>query len=305
MTHAKIPSVSDLKRLFAERGVRPSKGLGQHFLVEPRLMDFIVSAAELERDDVVLEPGAGTGGLTALLASRAGVVVAVEVDRKLCDAATERLAEFPNVHLIRGDAMAKNGKPAAQALKAVNDALAASPRSRFKVVGNLPYSISTALISALLSGEPIPEEMVLTVQREVADRICSPAGSKSYGYFSVLVQSLARVSKLKRLSPRVFWPQPEVESCIVRIRPDAQQRAIVGDIPKLRRIASALFTHRRKQAAKVLHSAGLAETADQARRLLAAAGVSETTRAEQIRVDQFVKLTHLITGLPTSPQATF
>jgi len=290
----RIPTTSDLKRLFAERGIRPNKGLGQHFLVDPHLMEYLVRTADLGPADVVLEPGAGTGGLTALLAARSGAVVAVEVDGNLFAAAADYLGPFANVRLIHGDVMARGDRLSDPVRSAVEEALAEVSGSRFKVVGNLPYSVSTALISALLTGDPKPERVIVTVQLEVAERLCSPPGSKTYGYLSVLVQSLAQVRKLKRLNPQVFWPPPEVEGCIIQITPDPQRRAGIGDVESLRRLLGAVFAQRRKQAAKMLHSAGLARSASEARRLLAEAGVPGTARPEQIGVGQFVRLAHLL-----------
>jgi 16S rRNA (adenine1518-N6/adenine1519-N6)-dimethyltransferase len=164
---------------------------------------------------------------------------------------------------------------------------------RFKVVANLPYVISTALISTLLLDGPVPCEMVVTVQREVADRICAAPGADAYGYLSVLVQAVARPKVLRNVSPAAFWPQPEVESSVLRIRPDADLRAAAGDLVKLRRVAGGLFGHRRKQLTRSLLMAGLAPDRESATRMLSASGAGEKDRCEQLTVAQFVRLANM------------
>ena len=290
MNSLPIPTVAELKKTFAAHGVRPNRGLGQNFLVDANAMRYIVRTAQLGANDVVLEPGAGTGGLTGLLAARAAKVVAAELDRKLYTIAAERLSALPNVTLIHCDIMGSGDTIAQEMLDALRAALSSVPDARFKVVANLPYRISTALIAALLVGEPTPAEVLVTVQDEVAERICASPGSADYGYLSVLLQALAQAKRLKRLSPKVFWPQPEVDGCVLRIRPDRQLRAAAGDLETLRRVASALFGHRRKQAAGLLVKAGLAGTCAEAVGLLSAIGAAENVRAEELEVRQFVAL---------------
>jgi len=285
-----IPTVAELKRLFTERGIRPNRGRGQSFLVRAEAMRFIAHAADLNCNDVVLEPGAGTGGLTGLLAAQAGAVVAVELDRKLHAVAAERLESLTHVTLIHSDIMERGGTMAPVVTHALQDALSRAPKARFKVVANLPYRISTALVTALLFGDPVPKDIVVTVQREVADRICARSGSKEYGYLTVIVQAVAQAKILKKLSPKAFWPQPDVESAVLRIRPDRKLRAAAGDLDRLRRVAGGLFQHRRKQAARALVMAKLTPDREGAKRLLSAIGVPENVRPEQLDVGQFVEI---------------
>jgi len=288
MSALSIPTAAELKRLFSAHGVRPSRVRGQNFLVDARAMRFIADAADLDRGDVVLEPGAGTGGLTGLLSGAAGAVIAVEVDRKLHAIAAERLAPLANVTLIHADILARDGGIAPVVRSAIRDALADTPR--FKVVANLPYAVGTAVIDAVLFGRPVPAEMIVTVQREVADRICAKPGTADYGYLSVLVQAVARGERLRKLRPGAFWPRPEVDSALLRIRPDAALRSQAGDLGRLRCMAGALFRHRRKQVARGLALAGMAPDRDAARRLLSTAGVAENARPEEMDVAQFVRL---------------
>ncbi len=289
-----IPTAADLKELFAAHGIRPSRVRGQNFLVDAALMRKVVEEAELDRRDVALEVGAGTGGLTGCLAEAAGAVVAVEVDRKLHELAAERLTGLPNVRLIHCDAIGPGAALAPEVREAIAAAMDSIPGARLKLVANLPYAVSTAVISALLLHGPVPCEMVVTVQREVAERICAAAGTEAYGYLSVIVQATARAQVLRRVSPGAFWPQPEVDSSILRIRPDAELRAAAGDLGKLRQLSSDLFRHRRKQAARSLLMAGRVKDREAAACLLAEIGAAEAERCEQFTVAQFIRLARLL-----------
>jgi len=283
------PTAAELKRLFAERGIRPNRGRGQNFLVDARAMRFVADAAKLGPSDVVLEPGPGTGGLTGILAERAGAVVAVELDRKLHALASEGLAGYPNVTVLHADIMARGDGIAPEALDAVETALSEIPGGRLKVVANLPYRVSTAFIAAMLRAVRVPDDMVVTVQREVADRLLAEPGDEAYGYLSVIVQAAAQVRRLKRLPPAAFWPAPEVDSAVVRIAPHPH-RPDAEILEALERVASALFTHRRKKAASGLHRISLAKTRDAARGLLEKVGASPDARPEDLTVSQFLAL---------------
>lgn len=290
MTSLSIPTVTDLKELFTAHGVRPSRVRGQNFLVDANIMRQVVREAHLEKRDVVLEPGPGTGGLTGLLAEEAGAVVAVELDNKLYELAGQRLAPLTNVRLLHSDILGRGEEVAPDVRQALQSALDALPDSRFKVVSNLPYAVSTAFITAVLLEAPVPCEMVVTVQREVADRLCARPGTEAYGYLSVIVQAVARLEIVRHISPKAFWPQPEVESSIVRLRPDAGLRAAAGDVARLRRVAGALFGHRRKQLARSLVMAGFADNREDAARILSRIGAAESERCEELTVEQFVRL---------------
>lgn len=294
MSTSDVPTAPELKKLLAARGVRPKRSLGQNFLIDPGLMHFIVDSAHLDRGHVVLEPGAGTGGLTGLLASLAGAVVAVETDAALHAIATDALAPFANTTVVHADVMAGDDDLAPSVRRALEDALASLPGGRFKVVANLPYQIATTLITTLLGAAPCPDEMILTVQREVADRIAAPPGCKEYGYLSVIVQSVARVRRLRRISPKAFWPQPKIESTVLRITPDPELRRCAGDLRNLRRLASALFQHRRKQAARGLILARLTPDLDAAGHALRQTGAPQAARPEALTIRQFITLARII-----------
>lgn len=285
------PSAAELKQIFAERGIRPSRVRGQNFLVDANLMRFIVEAANLGPDDIVLEPGPGTGGLTGLMAPRVARVISVEIDRGLYEIASERLAGFSNVHVIHADIMGKGEEISATARKAVESALKITG-GKFKVVANLPYIVSTAFIGAILAGELRPAEMLVMVQREVAERLGAGPGEEAYGYLSVIVQAVARVESVRSAPPGAFWPRPEVDSKIVRIVPTSELSR--DELTALRRTAGGLFKHRRKQLSRSLVMSGLAADREEAARLLEQIGVAGSARCEELSVGQFRRLSVLI-----------
>lgn len=289
-----IPTASDLKRLFAERGIRPNRLRGQNFLIDPNQMRFIADAAGLTQQDVVLEPGPGPGGLTGLLIERAGKVVAVEIDRGLHEIIRERWAHAPNLVLIHADIMGKSASIATVAQDEVRRAIASIPGARLKVVANLPYAVSTAFITAMLIAGPVPAEMVVMVQLEVAERLAAKPNTDAYGYLSVIVQALARVEPLRRLSPKAFWPQPEVDSAVVRITPAPAQRLSIQNLEHFQKVVSGLFQFRRKQLIRAVQMSHLAENIEDAGRSLVAAGIDPSARCGELTVDQFRDLARVL-----------
>lgn len=292
MTLPPPPTAAELKRICDRDGLRPNRGLGQNFMVSRSALDALAEAAELSAQDVVLEPGPGPGGLTTLLAQGAGRVIAVELDAGLYRVAAGRLAGAGNVRLLHADILGPDGALHPDVREELRTALAGR-RARFKLVSNLPYSVSTAVIGAVLTGEPMPERLVVTVQKEVADRLTATPGGRDYGYLTVLVQAVAEVKTLKRLPPSAFWPQPEVESTIVRISPRSEnERPGTAELARLQRLCSGIFTHRRKQISRALVMSGLAASRDEAEMHLAAVGVEPKRRPESVEVIDLLRLAH-------------
>ena len=201
----------DVRTLLARWDLRPSKGLGQNFLVDRTVLDRIVAAAELTPNDIVLEVGAGLGTLTKRLAQGARHVVAVELDQRLMSVLQSVLADLHNVTLIQGDILALD--PAALIGEASIQYPASS--SQYRVVANLPYYITSAVLRHLLEASLKPQRLVLTVQREVAERIVAKPGHMSL--LAVSVQFYGRPQLLFRIRPGSFYPAPGVESAVVRI----------------------------------------------------------------------------------------
>jgi 16S rRNA (adenine1518-N6/adenine1519-N6)-dimethyltransferase len=298
-------TLSYLRTLFEERGIQPRTKLGQNFLVDLNLLDFIQRHAELTRDDLALEVGSGTGGLTVRLIEQAGAVVSVEIDPAFAALTEEAVHHhFDPAAVERGEAP----RPApytllhADALKhknelnpAVVDAVRArgteAGTKRVKLVSNLPYAVAVPVMSNLLLSDLPVGRMVATVQWEIAERLTARPGTKDYGALAVLVQGLADVSVLRRLPPGVFWPRPQVDSAIVLVRPNAAKRARVGDVQRFRNFLRDLYVHRRKNLRGALVGfPGKKFTKPDVDAKLAGLGLDGGVRAEALDLQQHLRL---------------
>lgn len=288
----------DIITALRERGIHLKKSLGQNLLIDHNLLAFIVREAAVDRTDLVLEVGAGSGLLTGHLAEGAGHVVAVEIDPRMVELFREHMAGAGNVSLLNCDVLESKSKLNPAVLDAVTAALHRPGISRLKCVANLPYAVSTMVIPLLLEG-PLPVQvMVFTVQKEVSDRLAATPGTKDYGALSVIVQALARVEKVRTLGPRVFFPEPKVDSAVVRITPADERRRRIADYRTFAEVTRGLFTHRRKKIAGAL---ALIERFRDARPalepLIAAAGIEPGARADQLSVEQIILLSNNIAAL--------
>jgi 16S rRNA (adenine1518-N6/adenine1519-N6)-dimethyltransferase len=248
--------------------VGPKKELGQHFLVDENILGVIGRLAELEPDDVVLEIGPGLGVLTRFLAQRVAHVDAVELDASL-EPYLRELGDNVTLHL--GDALRL-------------DLAALAPGAR-KLVANLPYNIATPLIVESLDGLPELDLWCVMVQREVADRLFAKPSTKAYGAVSVLVQLTAQRVGFHPVSRTVFRPPPNVASALVAFR----RTGLPADFPRVKRVVTASFAHRRKTLPNSLELAGLTSRAH-AVEALAAIGRDPSVRAEALAPPEFLAL---------------
>lgn len=271
------------RHLLQRYGLHPKKGLGQNFLVEEAALRRIVTAADLTESDTVLEIGPGLGALTRHLAVAAGRVVAVELDDRFIPVLREQLAGVSNVELIEGDILALD--PAA---------LVGGP---YKVVANLPYYITAAVLRHLLESTPRPELMVLTVQLEVAQRLTAQPGEMSL--LAISVQYYGPVRQVARIKAGSFYPRPEVDSAVVRVDLDRDPPLTGPDERCFFRVVRAGFSQRRKQLRNSL-KAGLGIPAKEVEAALAAAGIDPRRRAETLSLDEWGKLAQV----PELSQAT-
>jgi 16S rRNA (adenine1518-N6/adenine1519-N6)-dimethyltransferase len=244
-----------------------------------------------------LEVGTGTGALTALMAAQAAHVVTVDIDSRLHQLASEELIDFTNVTMLQQDALKNKNTIDARVLAAVVEKLDEAPGRQFKLVANLAYNIATPLISNLLSLDRPPHSMVVTIQKEVADRIAAQPSTKDYGALSIWIQSQCAVELLRVMPPAVFWPRPKVDSAIVRITLDPQRRASIPDRPFFHQFVRSLFIHRRKFLRGVLVAAlkhQLDKPAIDA--VLSELKLPENARAEELNITQMLQLSEAIRG---------
>lgn len=244
-----------LKQRFEQVGIRPKTRHGQNFMIDLNLQRLLLDAAELSHSDVVLEVGTGTAGLTVQMAKRAAAVVTVEVDQVLAQLASEELFDYPNVTLLRQDALRNKNNMRPEVFEAVKEQLAVSAERVFKLVANLPYNVATPIISNMLSSETIPSMMVVTIQKELADRIMAVPSTKDYSALSIWIQSQCRVELVRVLPPTAFWPRPKVDSAFLKIEFDPQLRDRIVDVKFFHTFVRAMFFHRRKFLRSVIASA--------------------------------------------------
>lgn len=245
-----------LANRLAKAGLKPLSHFGQNFLIDLNLVDLIARSARLTKDDVVLEVGTGVGSLTRLLSEQAGAVVSAEIDHHLHALAGQELAGCDNVELLLGDALKNKHTLRPELMQAVRARLTElGPRAKFLLVANLPYNVATPIISNLLHETPMPDAMVVTIQKELADRLIAVPSTKDYGALSVWVQTVGRAEIVRELPPTVFWPRPKVTSAIVRIDTDVAKRDALPDVKFFHETLRALFFHRRKFLRSVVISA--------------------------------------------------
>ncbi|HEY6804963.1 MAG TPA: 16S rRNA (adenine(1518)-N(6)/adenine(1519)-N(6))-dimethyltransferase RsmA [Pyrinomonadaceae bacterium] len=265
-------------------GHRPSKRLGQNFLHNPSIIDRIIKEFAPQANETIVEIGPGKGALTTELIARAGRVIAVEFDNNLAPALREKFSESPNFELLHADAL-------------VTDfCLAIQPATRARLVANLPYNISTAILQHLIAQRSCLDETVVMLQKEVVDRIQAPAGSSERGYLSVLIEAYCEIEKLFDVAPGSFRPQPKVWSSVVRLKFRPELSTKVGSEELLWSVVSAGFMQKRKTILNNLRNASgkLQEVIKQnggASIVLCKAGVDLQRRAETLSVEEWGQIT--------------
>jgi 16S rRNA (adenine1518-N6/adenine1519-N6)-dimethyltransferase len=288
-----------IQDLLSAAGVAPNRRLGQHFLVDLNLMRLLVEAAQIGPRDVVLEIGTGTGSLTQALAEQAGQVVAVELDRTLAGIAQSQLADAGNVQIINEDVLSNKGTINPLAIAAMTQAQArlgeqgsqGRAEGRLLLVSNLPYDVASAVMINLVKGPVTVDAMVVTVQKEVAERMTAPPGGRDYGTLSIFLQATGAVELLRRLKASVFWPPPGVDSAIVRyVRDPAKSRRILN-MDLLDRVVGLFIGHRRKMLRACIKQASPELGGrDLWPQLFEQQGIDPTRRPEELSPEQYVDL---------------
>ncbi len=267
----------EVRAALRESPFRPKKSLGQNFLIHERVIDAILCLLDFAPDDEVVEIGPGLGFLTRRLLEAAAKVWAVEVDAVLVERLRQSgLAADPKLELIHGDILAV-------------PLTAVLPQRKIKLAGNLPYSISTAVLFKIFEWREHFSSLVLMVQKEVADRIASAPGSKDYGTLSVWCQVHGRITDKVSVSPEAFFPRPKVRSTVLKIELFAEPRVASDELAPLRGIVRAAFGQRRKTLANAL-AAFSKRGREEVEKFLRAQEIDPTRRGETLGVDEFIKL---------------
>jgi 16S rRNA (adenine1518-N6/adenine1519-N6)-dimethyltransferase len=268
-----------LRELAARHGVRPRKALGQHFLVDSNLARSIVRWAEVAPGDRVLEVGAGLGSLTVELAATAARVVAVEVDPAATSALRDVTRDHGNIDVVVGDALTLDW----------DSVLGADD---WKMVSNLPYNVAVPLLMDMLKAAPQVRDFTVMVQREVGERLVAGPGDEQYGAVSVRAAYHTERRLIRRVPPSVFWPEPNVDSVIVRLIRRSPPVPTPRDL--LFRVVDAGFSQRRKTMRNALVRMGLEASA--ARAALAECGLGANARAEELDLPAFACLAEAVRG---------
>ena len=257
------------------------KKFGQNFLIDNHILDKIIDAAELTRDDCVLEIGPGIGTMTQRLAEEAGEVIAVEIDKNLIPILNETLADYDNVTVLNEDI-----------LKADIHKIVEEHGGRpVKVVANLPYYITTPIIMALFESHVPLRSVTIMVQKEVADRMCVGPGTKEYGALSLAVQYYAKPEIITKVPAACFMPKPNVDSTVIRLTRYEKPPVEARDEAWLFAIIRAAFNQRRKTLANsIANAANININRQQVEAVLAEMGLPAMIRGETLTLEQFAEL---------------
>ena len=259
---------------------KPRKWWGQNFLVDHNIARKIISCAELSRKDIVLEIGAGKGILTTKIAPQVKKVIAVEIDKKLCNFLRETLGNYKNVEIIEGDFLKLD----------ISRHLGSSLRSSVKVIANLPYYITSPIIAKLLNMKKWSEATFM-LQKEVGERITASPGGKDYGSLSILVQYHCDVEKQFNVSRNVFRPKPDVDSIVIKFKLLKRPRIRVKDEKLFFEIVHGAFSQRRKKLSNSI-SNGLNIDKHQLEGLLGRLNISPARRAETLSIEEFATISN-------------
>lgn len=277
----------DVPGLLKRHGLEPNKKLGQNFLIDPTYLNRVAEAGNIQQEDIVLEIGAGLGNLTRLLGMEAKEVLAVELDPNLIPILEDVTNDYPNIQIIQGDIL-------------TIDLVDLIPNTEYLVVANIPYYITSNLIRHLMTAKKRPARIVLTLQSEVAKRICAQHGKFSLLGLSVQVFGFPEI--VSRVPAGAFYPPPKVDSAILRIELYPSPRIPEILLNTFFQLAKAGFSQRRKTLRNSL-SAGLQQNKTTIENLLADAGIDTMRRAETLSLDEWELLTILYAELSSPHQS--
>jgi 16S rRNA (adenine1518-N6/adenine1519-N6)-dimethyltransferase len=284
-----------LSGLLAAQGLRAKREFGQNFLIDLNLLDLLVRSAPVTGKDVVLEVGAGTGGLTTRLTEVAGYVVSVEIDPGFYQLACAEVESASNVTIVSTDILKGKNQLEPAVMDLIRAKMADLGRDHYHLVANLPYDVASSVIgNAILHELPI-RSLTFTVQYEVGLRILAEPGTRDYGPLAVLTRTVGQATLIRVLPPAAFWPRPKVDSAFVRIDVDPDHHAKIPDLGAFHHFVRQLFIHRRKNL-----RGGIASIPDfkplkkEIVSVLEACGLDREDRAESLSPATIYELYHCL-----------
>lgn len=286
MDKKRLYSPKRLKEVLEKHNFKLSKSLGQNFLIDGNIVRKIVEGAEINKEDYVLEVGPGMGTLTEELALNAKKVLAIEIDKKLKRVLDDTLVQYDNVEILFDDILKIDLEEVIK--EKTGD-------KKIKVVANLPYYITTPIIAKFLEGNYNIDSINVMVQKEVADRITASPNNKNYGSLSIFAQFYSDPEIILNIPKTVFIPQPKVDSAVIRLKISNKFLDVDRDI--LFKLVRAAFSKRRKTILNSL-SSGLDMEKDEIRLMLEECGIESNKRAENISLDEYIKLSNIMKESP-------
>jgi 16S rRNA (adenine1518-N6/adenine1519-N6)-dimethyltransferase len=273
-----------IKVVIDQYGVCPSKRKGQAFLADKNIIKKIVNAASICPTDTVIEIGAGLGLMTKMIAQKAKRVVALEIDSHLCEVLRELLADCKNVEIIETDVLKYN----------FSDVVTGKKNNKIRIIGNIPYNISTPILFHLLSFRDIIKDMFIMLQREVAARITAHPGTKTYGIPSVIFSTFAEIYQVCSVSPQSFYPVPKVHSSLLHISYRYKPLYPLKNTDFFMHTIRKAFSKRRKTLLNNLSDPNLSLDPVEA---IIMAGIDPQRRAETVSAKEFAILSNILFGL--------
>jgi len=270
--------MASIRKELAEYGLFPKKRLGQHFLVDPNILNKVIRTAQVGKEDVVLEVGPGLGEMTLALAHRVKKVIAIEIDPKLVAILNKKAKDYPNVEVMKSDILKVDFKHILE-----------KEGHTIKVVANLPYQISTPLLFRFVEAKEVFSTFTLMLQREVAERMVASPGGKEYGRLSVLLQMFLDLSVRFFIPPSAFFPRPKVESAVVHMGWKEKPTAEIQDEEWFKKVVKSCFGYRRKTLANALKHSEL-PLPDSIESRMEKVGIDPQRRPETLTIQEYVRL---------------
>lgn len=288
---------SQIRELLEASGIKPNKRFGQNFLIDLNLMKLLADSADIQKNDVILEAGCGTGSFTSILAEKAGKIIAAEIDHNLYRIAKEQLSQFNNVELLNVDILENKNTINEQVTELLTLAHKSSA-GRILLVANLPYNVATPVMMNLITGDIKADEMYVTIQKEVADRMKALPGTSDYGALSIIMQACGDVELIRVLKPSVFWPMPQVDSAFVKYIRKKDKCSRIIDLELFTKVVHVFLNYRRK----TIHACSKLDEAksigsNKWEDVFSFCSIDSKLRPDQIKAEQYINIANKIKQL--------
>lgn len=283
-----ISVYNETKAILEKYKIRANKDLGQNFLIDDNIVNTIITSANIEKEDLIIEIGPGLGVLTKLLIEKSDNVLAVELDKKMVEILENRFSEDKNLQIINEDILKIDLEKLVENIKTRKEI------KKVKVVANLPYYISTPIIMKLLEEKIGIDEIIVMVQKEVAERLTARTGEKLAGAITYAVEYYSEATKIIDVPKESFIPSPKVESAVIKLELRKQPKVITKNEKLLFEIIQKSFSQRRKTLANALINNNIVKSRQEAEEILTNIGIDINIRGEKLTLEQFAQIVELL-----------